>query len=1289
MVSVVTRPTRKALALLALPRQLLSLIGALVHALAVTDLGTSRPDRGVVMFGSWSKRRRAPRTLCSRAISLATAAGLTLLVSPAMTVLTAAPARAATGDPSGVSFTLEGCRNDGTITLPNGSGKFICPTSAYTTGNLGKGWNELDLVPHRLTTSAGNSATGAQYIVAIAADNCIKSGSVTGYTCANGSDGYPGYDVLSVPVLNTSLSTNSGADCSLDAVTDPATVLDPGVGGTDVSLGRKLTITQPKNTTCVFDYYERLALGSHLFPGSSLHSDLLNQSYTTSGIGAKDVSLPVKEIQPQSISKDMSAAANGAYSWSVEKHPSTATMTFANTCDQTAGALSESLTVQVIYTRNNPSTSDYTVTTHVYATNPSSRTITVGGPVSTNNDKIYSGTHVLTTTDIPATDVPANTANALILTDTQAITNAQITTAGGDPAHPGFNDIATVTYTDKVTQVTVPGTTTANASVADSAISTGTNANSSADLSDVTSISGSNLKYSIDSVDVSGGTFKFDGTTNAYTLGAHTADAVKWLLTGQSASVTVNFGETVYVDAAATTTGTLSDTAKVMNGTTQLASTTASVDLSGSPLVSLTVSKTIPLVLDSNDTNETFTFDVTGAGGYTSAPTNPSVTFNAPGDGGSAKTTTLTGLTPDTFTVAEETPGYGYNTQSDQTHAITPNPAVGFSSCSYTFPFANTFTQGKASVQKVTDPAGNEAGWTFTLTGPGLPAAGVDATTTGAGAITFQNGGTDFQLQEGTYTVTEAANGPYDNTAILLYRNTTQVGSNQINDRTPPSCQFTVNYPADAQAMYKCQFTNTKKAEIIVNKATVPSSDTTTSFPFSETGPNSYSNPFSLKNGGSDDTGMTLTPGTGYGVAEGTLPSGWSQTSASCTRNGDTESPFSPGSFDLSAGDVVTCDFVNTHRVALTITKAINANGDNLPADGFVFSVSCSDGTTGTVTFHSAGSQSVDGIVEGSTCDVTETPVAGWTSSPSGTQHVTVGPDGATVSFTNTRDTGVITVTKATSGAVAGASTVFNFDIVCPISTFNQTLTIDTSSASSATSSAIPTGMVCSVVEEGTSGWQQTVPVQGGIDVTVPGTAAFTNTRLTGPLQLIKSVTPSTGSYTVGDPSNTLNYTLSLSPTGALDHTGVVVTDYIPGYDPSDTKSGKTTYVAGSAGCSTGCSASYDAAQHLLTWTVGNVAHNAAAILLTFKVTIDRPAFNTTVGLPSETIDNIGFVQSVQQGKTPSNQVKTPVTAVLGVKVVRPPVLAFTGLPAQTMTMLGLLMLGAGIVLTSVRRKEQ
>ena len=36
-------------------------------------------------------------------------------------------------DPTQIDFTLEGCRNNGAIALPNGSGQFVCPDAAYTT----------------------------------------------------------------------------------------------------------------------------------------------------------------------------------------------------------------------------------------------------------------------------------------------------------------------------------------------------------------------------------------------------------------------------------------------------------------------------------------------------------------------------------------------------------------------------------------------------------------------------------------------------------------------------------------------------------------------------------------------------------------------------------------------------------------------------------------------------------------------------------------------------------------------------------------------------------------------------------------------------------------------------------------------------------------------------------------------------------------------------------------------------------------------------------------------------
>src|SRR5262249_17803334 len=158
-------------------------------------------------------------------------------VLPGVLMATATSA-AATADPDGVNFTLEGCRNNGGITLPNSGGKFVCPDAAYTTGNLGKGWNELDLVPFRLTVHARNSAPATQtYAMAIALDNF--------------DGGHPGYDVISSPVLNTALSA---ASCS--ALTSSAQqTMSPGAGGIDQSIYRTLTITQSANTKCVYDWY--------------------------------------------------------------------------------------------------------------------------------------------------------------------------------------------------------------------------------------------------------------------------------------------------------------------------------------------------------------------------------------------------------------------------------------------------------------------------------------------------------------------------------------------------------------------------------------------------------------------------------------------------------------------------------------------------------------------------------------------------------------------------------------------------------------------------------------------------------------------------------------------------------------------------------------------------------------------------------------------------------------------------------------------------------------------------
>jgi uncharacterized repeat protein (TIGR01451 family) len=147
-----------------------------------------------------------------------------------------------------------------------------------------------------------------------------------------------------------------------------------------------------------------------------------------------------------------------------------------------------------------------------------------------------------------------------------------------------------------------------------------------------------------------------------------------------------------------------------------------------------------------------------------------------------------------------------------------------------------------------------------------------------------------------------------------------------------------------------------------------------------------------------------------------------------------------------------------------------------------------------------------------------------------------------------------------------------------------------------------------------------------------------------GSLKIVKSVTP-TGDAAFGD---TLTYTLKVTAGGSLGQTGVVVTDDIPSLK-SGRDSGTTTYVPGSAACDAGtCTAVYDAAANLVTWSLGDMAPGTSRTV-TFQVVIDTPA-NLEAGVPAVTIYNSAAVRSTETPSTPSNEVQTPVTAVLAVR---------------------------------------
>jgi Prealbumin-like fold domain len=122
---------------------------------------------------------------------------------------------------------------------------------------------------------------------------------------------------------------------------------------------------------------------------------------------------------------------------------------------------------------------------------------------------------------------------------------------------------------------------------------------------------------------------------------------------------------------------------------------------------------------------------------------------------------------------------------------------------------------------------------------------------------------------------------------------------------------------------------------LIVKKVTVPSPDPLdTAFAFSETGPNGFSDSFSLKNG-EQDLNTPLNAGT-YTASE-TVPANYVLTSAVC----DDGSPVT--AIDLGPGETVTCTFTNTlKRGAIKVTKtrkhAADGPGDH-PQSGVDFTV--------------------------------------------------------------------------------------------------------------------------------------------------------------------------------------------------------------------------------------------------------------------------------------------------------------------------------------------------------------
>lgn len=562
-------------------------------------------------------------------------------------------------EPNHVSFTLSACRNDGTIKLPIG-GFFVCPDQAYTTGNLGKGWNELDLVPHRLLTDSGNQADATtDYQIAIAGDG------ITG--------GKLGWDVIGGVVSGQMVPRVTG-DASCSATWGAQSTLgdanDPFGGGTDTVIYRILNVHQNKNTKCTIEWTQRLALGAHLYPGSSLQSYMAT---TTDLSGSKKtLSIPVNQILPQSLAKTMEATQleGTPYSWTLKKTPTPASVTFQDTCN-VENPKDIKLSVKLEWTQVPGEIGKVNVTTHVSATNPSARTITVSV-----TDVIKEGSTPIgskTTT----TDVPANTTME-VLTHTESVT----------PGDPNFSDVATATYIDKDTGIPVPGNTTATASAT---VQLSQPADSSATIKDTEAMaSGSPFEFSTDSTTP----LNYGAFLNGYLEGTKVpsvySDPVVWNSV-ESSSGQVVFNKTVYVGGPLSATSSLGDTAVALGeGAKELANASASINIVANAYVNLTINKTVDL----NPLGATFDFEVLDA--QSNVVKTASITIAQGSKTGSA---TVTGLMPGVEYTVHEKPNASYTSADDQKVKVT------LPSCSNSVSFENKLVGKDLTVTKTAVPS--------------------------------------------------------------------------------------------------------------------------------------------------------------------------------------------------------------------------------------------------------------------------------------------------------------------------------------------------------------------------------------------------------------------------------------------------------------------------------------------------------------------------------------------------------------------------------------------------------
>ena len=291
---------------------------------------------------------------------------------------------------------------------------------------------------------------------------------------------------------------------------------------------------------------------------------------------------------------------------------------------------------------------------------------------------------------------------------------------------------------------------------------------------------------------------------------------------------------------------------------------------------------------------------------------------------------------------------------------------------------------------------------------------------------------------------------------------------------------------------------------------------------------------FSLVNGGSE-TFDDIPLGVSCSVTE-TVPGNSSYWAT--TYKVDAGSSASGRSVSVTINETGrSVAFTNTRVTGSLVIDKETVGGSGT---SFTFDVDCSDDAfdRNNVTIVGSGSATISNIPIGTSCTVTEDDNPLFISTlVSADETVTIDVNGETVRFLNTRITGGLTISKTTTGGTG----TFVFDVDCDGTAYDQEISITGSGAE--TISGIPTGTECTVTERDNPLFSSVViPADGTVIMDDDGaTVAFTNSRITGPLTISKTVIgpSSTFTFDVDCDGTAFDQVVTITGSGAKTITGI------------------------------------------------------------------------------------------------------------------------------------------------------